>query len=139
MVKSKKRKRTQENDSIVKSTVKKTATGTAVGALVFFVLLLLSAIITVKAQLSSSMQNILPFISVALSCFLGAYVTGRLIRKNGLAYGAVTSLAESLVICVVLLVVNREVGLRTLIMFAVSLISGMTGGVTAVNKKVKRK
>ena len=139
MSKTKKRKRNNENESVIKTIVKKSATGTAVGIATFFAMMLLFAVVTVKAQLSSSIQNVLPFISVALSCILGAYLTGRLAKKKGIMYGAITSLAEDLIICIVLFFVNRELGIRTLIMTAISLISGMAGGVMAVNKKVKRK
>ena len=136
---TKKKKKSPSNDNSKKAIIKKIIIGTAVGLGLFYGLMLIFSAITVKVDLSESIKKILPFIAIALSSFVGGYVSCRMIKNNGFINGSITASAEMLLICISLFLFNDNIGLKTAVAFLIMLITGAIGGILAVSKKTKRK
>ena len=136
---TKKKKKSPSNYNSKKSIIKKIIIGTAVGLGLFYGLMLIFSAITVKVDLSESIKKILPFIAIALSSFVGGYVSCRMIKNNGFINGSITASAEMLLICISLFLFNDNIGLKTAVAFLIMLITGAIGGILAVSKKTKRK
>lgn len=137
--KKNKKKKNLSNDNSKKSIMKKITIGAVAGVCLFFTFMLIFSAITVKIDLSESIKMFLPFTAIALSSFVGGYISSKMIKNNGFINGSITAAAEMLLICISLFLFNDNIGLKTAIAFLIMLITGATGGVFAVSKKPKRK
>ncbi len=133
----KKRKRrisSPESENSRTAFVKRIMCGSLFSVVFFFVFMLILAFVVVKAGLSDSMQNIFVFFVSLLSVFAGAFLSLRKTYEKGLMSGILVSLPVIVFICAVLLVVVKDIGLRTAIMSLLMLLGGALGGIAAVNK-----
>ncbi len=135
MPKNKKRRvSSKENDNPRTAFLKKIMWGSIFSLISFFVMMLILALMVVKAGLSESMQNILVFFVSLLSTFTGAFLSLRKTREKGLLSGVIISLPVIVIVCFVLLAVADNVGVRTIIMSLLMMLGGALGGIAAVNK-----
>ena len=135
MPKNKKRRsRPGENENSKQAILKKYLFGGLLSAVLFFILLLIPALLTMNTDLSDTMQNILVFFFAMLSSFTGSFFTLKKQRENGLISGAITSLFCITAVCLVLLGILHTLGGKTAIMSLIMLAGGSLGGIVAVNK-----
>ena len=132
--KRKRRIREGENDNPRKSFLRRILKGSIFSALVFFAVLLISALVTMKTSLSDTMQNFLVFFSSLLGPFAGAFLALHKTREKGLLSGVLVSVPVIVLVCIVLLAVVGTLGIKTLIMALLMMLGGALGGIAAVNK-----
>lgn len=117
------------------------ATLISVGVASAFILLLLLliAIIPLKADLSQGIIDFLLILSLCLGGFSGGYINGMINKKNGMAVGAAAGgvIAMALLICS-LCTLTATVGLLTILKSVLIVIFAALGGICGVNKKKKR-
>ncbi len=135
MPKNKKRRvASKENDNPRIVFMKKILRGGLFSFISFFAMMLILALVVVKAGLSESLQNILVFFVSLLSTFAGTFLSLRKTREKGLLSGLLTSLPVIVIVCFILLAVADNVGLRTIIMSLLMMLGGALGGIAAVNR-----
>ncbi|MBE6783818.1 MAG: TIGR04086 family membrane protein [Ruminococcaceae bacterium] len=136
MPKSKRRRSPSSNDKNIFSVfAKKIISGGAISSLLFFLLMLLLALITMKAKVSDTMQNILVFFFAVLSPFVGSFIVFRKESNKGIMLGAFSATASIIIACIVLLCFLHTLGTKTILMSALMLLGGISGGIAAVNKR----
>ena len=130
----KKRVSSKENANPRVTFLKKMMWGSIFSLMFFFVLMLILALVVVKAGLSESMQKILVFFVSLLSTFTGAFLSLRKTREKGLLSGALASLPVIIIVSFVILAVADNVGIRTAVMSLLMMLGGALGGIAAVNR-----
>lgn len=102
----------------------------------FFVLTALASLILWKTDADESIYKFISLIIGAVSSFTGGFAGVRPVRKNGIAFGALSVLPVYLAeILAGVLVSKGGIGLIGWIMLAVQLIFSAVGGIIAVNKR----
>ena len=136
MPKNKKRRTfsSSNNNNTNSATVKKLIFSGTISSILFFILMILLAFITMKATVSDSMQNILVFLFAAASPLTGAFLTFKKENTKGIILGASSAAVCIIITCIVLISILHTLGLKTLLMSALMLIGGISGGILAVNK-----
>ncbi len=135
MPKNRKRRVTSsENENSRTTFIKRILWGSLFSVIAFFAILLLLALIVVKFGVSDSMQNILVFFVSLLSTFLGAFMGLRKTHEKGLVSGSLVSVPAIIAVCLVLLTVVNDIGIKTIIMSLLMIVGGALGGIAAVNK-----
>ena len=130
----KKRVSSKENVNPRVTFLKKIMWGSIFSLIFFFVLMLILALIVVKAGISESVQSILVFFVSLLSTFTGAFLSLRKTREKGLLSGVLASLPVIIIVSFVILAVADNVGIRTVIMSLLMMLGGALGGIAAVNR-----
>ena len=130
----KKRVSSKENVNPRVTFLKKIMWGSIFSLIFFFVLMLILALIVVKAGISESVQSILVFFVSLLSTFAGAFLSLRNTREKGLLSGVLASLPVIIIVSFVILAVADNVGIRTVIMSLLMVLGGALGGIAAVNR-----
>lgn len=133
----KKRKRrvsSGENENPRKAFIKRTLYGSLFSLIAFFAILLILAFIVMKAGIADSMQTLLTLAASLLATFIGAFLSLRKTHEKGLVSGLLVSVPAIAVICIVLLAVFGELGLKTIVMALMMMLGGALGGIAAVNK-----
>ncbi len=130
----KRRVSTKDNDNPRVSFMKKIMWGSLFSLISFFAMMLVLALVVVKAGISESMQKILVLFVSLLSTFIGSFLSLRKTREKGLLSGVLTSLPVIVIVCFVLLAVADNVGTRTIIMSLLMTLGGALGGIAAVNR-----
>lgn len=113
----------------------------SIGSLLFFVFISAFCFAALKSDIfASSSYMVFGIISAFLSSFLCGFITVRPIKKNGIAYGALSGLIQALICSAVMFFVNEnKSGVGLFILIAVFVSFSALGGVSAVNLKVKKK
>ena len=130
----KKRVSLKENINPRVTFLKKIMWGSIFSLIFFFVLMLILALIVIKAGISESVQSILVFFVSLLSTFTGAFLSLRKTREKGLISGVLASLPVIIIVSFVILAVADNVGIRTVIMSLLMMLGGALGGIAAVNR-----
>ena len=139
MSEKKKSRNKGNSDKKIQSVMKRTALGSLTGTAVFLLLIFIFALVNKKMDLSDTLQMIMSFFAVCAAGFTGGMICGKKAGEKGMINGLICSGIQVLIICVILLAVKHDLGLRTVAASVLTLLSGMAGGVVAVNKKKKRK
>ena len=134
MPKNKKSRNYSFNNNTNSATVKKLIFSGTISSILFFILMILLAFITMKATVSDSMQNILVFLFAAASPLIGAFLTFKKENTKGIILGASSAAVCIIITCIVLISILHTLGLKTLLMSALMLVGGISGGIIAVNK-----
>ena len=107
MHKKRRTKSKSQNDSL-KNIAIKTAIGSAVSLVAFFALAMLATLILWKNDSdTASFKYIISAIG-AVSGFLGGFVAVRPIRKNGIAFGALSAIVPSAVIILAAVLIAKS-------------------------------
>lgn len=132
----KRRTKAKAKDSSFKNIVKKTAIGSVVSLLSFFALTALAALILWKNDSdTASFKYIISAIG-AVSGFLGGFIAVRPVRKNGIAFGALSALVPCVfILAVSALLAKSSVSVAGWIFIAVNILFSAIGGIVAVNKR----
>lgn len=134
MPKNKKSRNYSFNNNTNSATVKKLIFSGTISSILFFIMMILLAFITMKATISDSMQNILVFLFAAASPLTGAFLTFKKENTKGIILGASSATVCIIITCIVLISILHTLGLKTLLMSALMLVGGISGGILAVNK-----
>lgn len=112
------------------------AKGFTAGLAVAAIMLCIFAVIIVKKDISERIIQALSVVAVSLGTFAGGFVSARLMRKNGLFAGLITSIpVAAVIILTVALFCGGSVSIVTVVAALLMLIAGAVGGITAVNIK----
>ncbi|MBE6821008.1 MAG: TIGR04086 family membrane protein [Ruminococcaceae bacterium] len=114
--------------------------GSAVSVIMFFVLLALFALFSLKNGANSSLYFPAGVAFALLSGIAGGFAAVRPIKQKGVPYGALSGFISSLFCAAVLFVVNgNKAGSGLFILAGLMLLGGAAGGIGAVNLKFKKK
>ena len=111
--------------------------GALTGSLFLILTILLISFILYKTVISEKFYLPLMMFCIVLSGFISGYVSTRKYRKNGLVTGALSTLFTVIVLSISIIIANKGFNIFILIPIIILVISGMSGGVFAVN--IKRK
>lgn len=133
----KKRKTKSKVQNITaKNIVIKTAIGSGVSLVVFFLLALLAGFVLWKNDADTTSFKYVIFALSAVSGFIGGFVAVRPVRKNGIAFGALSSVVPCAVIILAsVLVAKSSVSVTGWIFIALYILFSAIGGIVAVNKR----
>lgn len=134
MPKKRKRRVSSENENPRKALIKRALYGSLYSLIAFFAILLILAFVVMKAGMSESMQMLLTFATSLLATFIGAFLSLRKTYEKGLVSGALVSVPAISVMCIILLAVFGNLGLKTIVMALLMMLGGALGGIAAVNK-----
>lgn len=105
-----------------------------------FVLLLISSIVAVYADLQKSHNFIVSLCIIGFTCFASGVLSGKFKRKNGIITGIIYILPQMTLLLLISVILNSfSIDLNIIISTAVSVISAAVGGITGVNMKQKAK
>ena len=114
--------------------------GSAVSAVIYFLLVAMFALISLKNGVSSAMYVPAGIFFAFVSGFTGGFITVRPIKAKGIFYGTVSGLISAIICSVVHFIANgNKAGSGLLILAGAMIVAAAAGGITAVNLKVKNK
>ena len=123
-------------DNSLKNIAIKTAIGSAVNLVSFFVLLALAAFVLWKNDADTESFKYIVVSLGAVSGFAGGFVAVRPVRKNGLAFGAMSALVPCAVtILLSALIAKSSLSAAGWIFIAMNIAFSAAGGIVAVNKR----
>lgn len=131
-------RRSKENETL---SYKNLIIGSVTGSVMFFVLIALFSLVFLKTDLlSASFYMPCGLISGAVSGFVSGFVSVIPVKKNGVLTGALSGLFQALICsAAVFFINNNNSGTGIFILMALITVSGMAGGVAAVNIKMKKR
>lgn len=114
--------------------------GTIMGTFFSIVILVVSSFLFVKSQnIPTSVVTPLTMFIIALGAFISGYVSARILRNNGLFWGIISGFIMFIVVFISgLMISGGEISTLSLVKLTLMLLMGAIGGITGVNKKVKR-
>lgn len=133
-----KNRRSKENETL---NYKNLIIGSVTGSVMFFVLIALFSLVFLKTDLlSASFYMPCGLISGAVSGFVGGFASVIPVKKNGVTTGALSGFIQALICsAAVFFINNNNSGTGIFILMALITLSGMAGGVAAVNIKMKKR
>lgn len=132
----KRRTKAKAKDSSLKNIAKKTAIGSVASLLSFFALMALAALILWKNDSDTASFKYIVSAIGAVSGFLGGFIAVRPVRKNGIAFGALSALVPCvLILAVSALLTKSPISIAGWIFIAVNILFSAIGGIVAVNKR----
>lgn len=111
--------------------------GALTGVFLFILTVLIFTLILYKTVISEKSYFPLLLICVIASGFISGYISTRKFRKNGLVNGVLSTLLSSIFLLLSITVANNGFNVFIIIPEIILILSGMSGGITAVN--IKRK
>lgn len=133
----KKRKtKSKVQNTTAKNIAIKTAIGSGVSLVVFFLLALLAGFVLWKNDADINSFKYVIFALSAVSGFIGGFVAVRPVRKNGIAFGALSSVVPcAIIILISVLIAKNSVSVTGWIFIALYILFSAIGGIVAVNKR----
>lgn len=103
-------------------------------------LFVISAIVSVYADLQKSQNYIVSMCIIGFVCFASGVLSGKFKRKNGIITGIIYILPQMTLLLLISVILNSfSIDPNIIISTAVSVISAAVGGITGVNMKQKAK
>lgn len=121
------------------NTVKPFIISSVISCLMFFVLMIIFSLIATKVEMPDTITICLPFMFVSASSFIGAGIYAKNGKMKMILSAIILSSAQCLIICIMLLLCVHNIGLKTMVTYAVSFVSSFAGIYIVKNKKPKRK
>jgi len=124
----------------VNAIVKPVITSIAVGVLVCVgVLLLLSFILSVR-NVPQSLINPMAVFSISVGALVAGFCCAKIMRRGGLAYGALCGVVFSLVVMLASFgISDNGFGLTAMFKITFMMICAMLGGILGVNTRIRRR
>ena len=120
--------------------VKPVLTSVLIGVLVCVGVLLLLSFILSARNVPNSLVNPLAVFSISVGALVSGFCCAKLIRRGGLAYGALCGAVFSLTVMLASFgVSDNGFGLTALFKIAFMMLSAMLGGVLGVNTRYRRR
>ena len=111
-----------------------------IGSVLFFSFTALFSLFALKNNISSSTYMPSGLIAGAVSAFIAGFITVRPIKQKGALYGALSGFFQALICSIVLFIVNGgSAGTGIFILSGLMILLSATGGISAVNLKIKKK
>ncbi len=130
-----------------KSSSKKESTGfplvplasvSAVSSVLYFAILALITVISLKSSVDRSMYLPLSIVAGVVTGFICGFAVSKIIKEKGLFYGGLGGFVHSLICSVVIFILNKgTAGNGIFILMAVMTLFASLGGIAAVNIKKK--
>lgn len=133
------RKKKQTSDNSQKTLIKKVAVSSAIGLILFFALMGVFSIIASKNELSDTLITIMPYFSLAVSGFASGFKIAGAAKEKAFLYCLLTCLIQMVIICAVMLLSVKTIGLKTAAGFATMIVFSLLGAYSAKSRKPKRK
>lgn len=135
-MRKKRKTKSKVQNTTAKNIVIKTAIGSGVSLVVFFLLALLAGFVLWKNDADINYFKYVIFALSAVSGFIGGFVAVRPVRKNGIAFGALSSVVPcAIIILVSVLIAKSSVSVTGWIFIALYILFSAIGGIVAVNKR----
>ena len=135
-MRKKRKTKSKVQNTTAKNIVIKTAIGSGVSLVVFFLLALLAGFVLWKNDADINSFKYVIFALSAVSGFIGGFVAVRPVRKNGIAFGALSSVVPCAVIILAsVLIAKSSVSVTGWIFIALYILFSAIGGIVAVNKR----
>ena len=135
-MRKKRKTKSKVQNTTAKNIAIKTAIGSGVSLVVFFLLALLAGFVLWKNDADINSFKYVIFALSAVSGFIGGFVAVRPVRKNGIAFGALSSVVPCAVIILAsVLVAKNSVSVTGWIFIALYILFSAIGGIVAVNKR----
>ena len=132
----KRRTKSKAQNNTAKNIAIRTLIGSGVSLIVFFLLALLAGFILWKNDVDTASFKYVILAMSVVSGFVGGFVAVRPIRKNGIAFGALSSVvACAVIILVSVLLTKNAVSITGWIFIALYIMFSAIGGIVAVNKR----
>ena len=120
--------------------VKPVLTSVAVGAVVCVGVLLLLSVILSARNVPQALVGPMATFAISIGAFVAGFSCAKIVRRTGLAYGALCGGVFCLIIMLASLgVVDGGFGLTALFKIVFMMISAMLGGVLGVNTRTRRR
>ena len=113
--------------------------GSVTGCLIFISSVLIVSFILYKFVATQKIYVPLLLICVLLTGFVSGYISTRKFRKNGIITGGISTVPTILILSISTIIVNKSFDISLLIPVLSLILSGMSGGIAAVNIKRKNK
>jgi putative membrane protein (TIGR04086 family) len=111
-----------------------------VSTLLYFLFIIIFALIALKTGTDSSMYMPVSIITGAITGFICGFVISRITKSNGLLYGGLTGFIHSVFCSVIIFLLNKGIaGNGIFLLIGISFIASSLGGISAVNIKKKIK
>lgn len=108
--------------------------------LIFTVIITACCILLFFINANQQFMRCFSAISISLASFINGYISGRKYRKNGLAVGIINNIPSLLIILIISLILNNfNIDYTVLITIPLNLILSATGGIVAVNTRLRVK
>ena len=135
-MRKKRKTKSKVQNTTAKNIVIKTAIGSGVSLVVFFLLALLAGFVLWKNDADINSFKYVIFALSVVSGFIGGFVAVRPVRKNGIAFGALSSVVPCAVIILAsVLIAKSSVAITGWIFIALYILFSAIGGIVAVNKR----
>lgn len=128
--------KSKANDIVSKS-IKASIIGVIVGSVVCILFLMLFSFLFVKAE-NLPMKFVEPIVIVisSLGTFVCGYITSKIIKKNGMMYGMISSFLMFVILFIAGLIVCGDTITTIILVKCTSmLLSGAVGGIFGVNSR----
>lgn len=132
-------KKRKKADNPILEKVIKILISSAIGIALAVCFLLSSSALVLRNDFSESVQSILAFLSFALSAFAAGFISGKLLHKSGIVYGAVCTVPMCLFLMILCAVLYGNLGGKYVLCCVLMLLLGAIGGISAVNVRRKRR
>lgn len=133
------RKKKQTSDSTQKTLIKKTASSSLIGLILFFFSMVIFSIIVSKKELSDTLITIMPYIALVMSGFVSGFKMAGAVKDKAFLYCILCCFIQMVVICAVMLLSVKNIGLKTAAGFGIMVIFSLLGAYSVKSKKPKRK
>lgn len=135
-MRKKRKTKSKVQNTTAKNIAIKTAIGSGVSLVVFFLLALLAGFVLWKNDADINSFKYVIFALSAVSGFIGGFVAVRPVRKNGIAFGALSSVVPcAIIILISVLIAKSSVSVTGWIFIALYILFSAIGGIVAVNKR----
>ncbi len=124
-------------DDAINKRIKGLFIGTLFGTFISIILLILFSMVFIKMKSIPSLAiEPISMVICAISAFLSAYASARIIRENGMVYGIISGFVMFMLMFFSWMIFNRE-AITTLILVKITLmlLMGAIGGIIGVNKR----
>ncbi len=129
------RKESKYNTKLIK-----VAVGAVISTVLFFSLLAVFAVLSLKSDFSASLYLPAGLLSGAVSAFMGGFICVRPIMEKGALFGLISGVVQAVVCSAVLFALNGgAAGNGLFILFGIISAFSVLGGIAAVNLKIKKK
>ncbi len=128
----------QQND---KKQYQQILKGALYGSLLLVIIIFIFTLILYKAVITEKAYLPLMLLCIITSGFVSGYISTRKYRKNGMITGGVSTTISVIMLLIIMIIANKSFDIYMIIPEITMIISGISGGITAVNikRRIKRR
>ncbi|MBQ3498682.1 MAG: TIGR04086 family membrane protein [Clostridia bacterium] len=128
----------QQND---KKQYQQILKGALYGSLLLVIIIFIFTLILYKAVITEKAYLPLMLLCIIISGFVSGYISTRKYRKNGMITGGVSTTISVIMLLIIMIIANKSFDIYMIIPEIIMIISGISGGIAAVNikRRIKRR